>query len=642
MQNIRLNEYKVLLYRIFLVYVFYTISRLLFVAFNKELLQIESIGQLLRLCLYGLKFDTTIILYTNSLFIVLSLLPIKKLTEKPFQKFLFYLYFITNSIAIAFNFIDFVYYRFTFARSSINITESIENETNKTTLFSNFFTDYWYVFLLFFVSVFMWAKLYKLIKIHPKTYFKNNIYYISSAIIFLGIIPFCIAGIRGDFDHSTRPINVVDASNYVNNVAHANVVLNTPFCVVRTMSKQSFKKVNFVSEEIVDKKIKPFKQYHPEDSEMKKMNVVVFIMESFAREYSGAFNTKIESDTYQSYTPFLDSLASHSLIFDNAYTNGLKSIHAMPAVLAGIPSFKDAFTSSSYSNTEAESLVSVLNGLGYETTFFHGAPNGSMGFLGYSNILGYDAYKGMEEYGNDADFDGTWGIWDEPFFRYMKNELSKDSQPFFATLFSVSSHDPYRIPKQYEGKFPKGTVPIHQCIGYSDYALKQFFEEASKEDWFENTLFVITADHCNQIYEPEYFTTITRTAVPILFYMPNNSELQGIDSDWAQHIDIYPTVLHILGYNKPFRSWGRSLLNKEEVPPFVINYLNNQYQFMYGDYICLFDGQKPTGYYHKSDKNYTKNLIKENRPEFAEIELMCKSFLQNYFDKIVDRNLLGK
>src|SRR5690554_7580438 len=73
MQNIRLNEYKVLLYRIFLVYVFYTISRLLFVAFNKELLQIESIGQLLRLCLYGLKFDTTIILYTNSLFIVLSL-----------------------------------------------------------------------------------------------------------------------------------------------------------------------------------------------------------------------------------------------------------------------------------------------------------------------------------------------------------------------------------------------------------------------------------------------------------------------------------------------------------------------------------------------------------------------------------------
>lgn len=640
MQNIRLDEYKVFLYRIFLVYLFYTISRLLFVAFNTDLLQVESLGQLAKLCLYGLKFDTTIIIYTNSLFILLSLLPIKKITEKPFQKFLFYFYFITNSIATAFNFIDIIYYRFTFTRSTINITESIENESNKMTLFFNFFKDYWYVFLLFFVAIFVWIKLYKLVKIQPKTYTKKWVYYVSSVVLFLGIIPFCIAGIRGDFDHSTRPINIVDASNNVTNVAHANVVLNTPFCIVRTMSKKSFKKVNFVSEEVINEKTKPFKHYHSEGNEMQKMNVVIFIMESFAREYCGAFNTKLESKTYKSYTPFLDSLAQHSLIFDNAYTNGLKSIHAMPAVLAGIPSFKDAFTSSPYSNTESESLISVLNEQGYETTFFHGAPNGSMGFLGYSNILGYDHYKGMTEYGNDADFDGTWGIWDEKFFQYMKNELSKGEQPFFATVFSVSSHDPFKVPTQYEGKFPKGTVPIHQCIGYSDYALKRFFEEASKEEWFKNTLFVITADHCNQIYEEEYLKTLNRTAIPILFYMPNNPELKGIDSDWAQHIDIYPTILDILGYNKPFRSWGRSLLNKEEVPPFTINYLNNQYQFMYGDYICTFDGQKPTGYYHKTDKNYTKNLINKNKPEFEEIKIRCEAFIQNYFEKITERDLL--
>src|SRR5690606_20609424 len=123
------------------------------------------------------------------------------------------------------------------------------------------------------------------------------------------------------------------------------------------------------SEEVINEKIKPLKQYHFGNNEMKKMNVVVFIMESFAREYCGAFNTKLESKTYQSYTPFLDSLAQNSLIFDNAYTNGLKSIHAMPAILAGIPSFKDAYTSSPYSNTESESLISVLNAEGYTSTF---------------------------------------------------------------------------------------------------------------------------------------------------------------------------------------------------------------------------------------------------------------------------------
>lgn len=602
----------------------------------------NNVTELMKLCYFGLRFDTTIIIYINALFIVFSLIPIKRTTGKKYQKFLFYLYFIMNGMGTALNFIDFIYYRFTFSRSTVSITESIENETNKLTLFFNFLTNYWYVFLLFIITMWVWIKLYKLVKVQSKEYNYNWKYFVMSIVVLIGIIPFTIAGVRGDFDHSTRPINIVDASDNVKNVAHANVVLNTPFCVVRTFSKNSFKKVNFVSEAVIEEKIKPIKQYHSGSEEMKKLNVVVFIMESFAREYLGAFNTKLNSPTYVSYTPFLDSLAQKSLIFDNAYTNGFKSIHAMPAVLAGIPSFKDAFTSSAYSNTESESLVSVLNGAGYKTTFFHGAPNGSMGFLGYSSILGYDSYKGMKEYGNAADFDGTWGIWDEKFFQYMNNEMSKDSQPFFATVFSVSSHDPFKVPKEYEGKFPKGKVPLHQCIGYSDYALKRFFESASKQPWFENTLFVITADHCNQIYEKEYLKAVNHTAIPILFYAPGNPELKGIDSDWAQHIDIYPTVLDILGYNKPFRSWGRSLLNKTEVPPFVMNYNNNQYQFMYGDYICIFDGKKPTGYYHKNDKNLDKNLINEKRPEFQELKVRCEAFLQNYFGKIVDRNLLGK
>lgn len=602
----------------------------------------NNVTELMKLCYFGLRFDTTIIIYINALFIVFSLIPIKRTTGKKYQKFLFYLYFIMNGMGTALNFIDFIYYRFTFSRSTVSITESIENETNKLTLFFNFLTNYWYVFLLFIITMWVWIKLYKLVKVQSKEYNYNWKYFVMSIVVLIGIIPFTIAGVRGDFDHSTRPINIVDASDNVKNVAHANVVLNTPFCVVRTFSKNSFKKVNFVSEAVIEEKIKPIKQYHSGSEEMKKLNVVVFIMESFAREYLGAFNTKLNSPTYVSYTPFLDSLAQKSLIFDNAYTNGFKSIHAMPAVLAGIPSFKDAFTSSAYSNTESESLVSVLNGAGYKTTFFHGAPNGSMGFLGYSSILGYDSYKGMKEYGNDADFDGTWGIWDEKFFQYMNNEMSKDSQPFFATVFSVSSHDPFKVPKEYEGKFPKGKVPLHQCIGYSDYALKRFFESASKQPWFENTLFVITADHCNQIYEKEYLKAVNHTAIPILFYAPGNPELKGIDSDWAQHIDIYPTVLDILGYNKPFRSWGRSLLNKTEVPPFVMNYNNNQYQFMYGDYICIFDGKKPTGYYHKNDKNLDKNLINEKRPEFQELKVRCEAFLQNYFGKIVDRNLLGR
>ena len=162
----------------------------------------------------------------------------------------------------------------------------------------------------------------------------------------------------------------------------------------------------------------------------------------------GAFNQNSNIPNYVSYTPFLDSLASKSLVFDNAFANGRKSIHGMSSVLAGIPSFKDAFTSSPYANQKIESVVSVLNLEGYDTSFFHGAPNGSMGFLGFSNILGFDHYYGKTEFGNDALFDGFWGIWDLPFFQFTKETIDTKKTPFFSTIFTVTSHEPYIIPDE--------------------------------------------------------------------------------------------------------------------------------------------------------------------------------------------------
>src|SRR5690606_16437062 len=231
----------------------------------------------------------------------------------------------------------------------------------------------------------------------------------------------------------------------------------------------------------------------------------------------------------------------HSLIFSNAYANGSKSIHGMSSVLAGIPSFKNAFTSSSYSKQDIQSLVSTLDEMGYDTSFFHGAPNGSMGFLGFGNILGFEHYYGMKEYNNDTDFDGSWGIWDEPFFQFTKNTLDNKTEPFFSTIFTVSSHEPYIIPEKYEGKFPKGYRPMHQTVGYTDFAYKKFFEAAKKEPWFENTIFVITADHVNQIHYRDYYGKVmNRSAVPILFYKPDGTYV-GDNKELAQQIDIYPT-----------------------------------------------------------------------------------------------------
>lgn len=112
-----------------------------------------------------------------------------------------------------------------------------------------------------------------------------------------------------------------------------------------------------------------------------------------------------------------------------------------------------------------------------------------MGFDNFSKAAGIDNYIGQNEYvGNKADFDGSWGIYDEPYLQYIANYLDTVKSPFFAGIFTLSSHHPYKIPNEYSGKFPKGNIPILESIGYADYALQQFFDRISKSDWYKNTL----------------------------------------------------------------------------------------------------------------------------------------------------------
>ena len=631
----RIEEYKVLAYRLFLAYGFYGIARILFTIYNFELLGSPGFFEFLKLYYHGLMFDTAGILYVNAIFILLSIFPLRINTWNIFQKLQFCVYFLFNLTAYATNFIDFIYFKYILTRSTLASFESIQHESNKVILLFSFVKSYWHVFFLFIVLSIIWVYLYRLRKLKNKKPQNLFAYYGLSIVCFFVIITLIVGAIRGgDFKKSTRPINMVDANRHVNSSIQAGIVLNTPFCIIRTINKKSVKKVNYLPNEEVFQLAKPIKQYNGEINE--KPNVVLFIIESYGREYSGAFNPNTNIEGYKSYTPFIDSLARHSLIFTNAYANGNKSIHGMSSILSGIPSFKDAFTSSPYVNQKIESLVSVLESIGYHSSFFHGAENGSMGFLGYSNILGIDKYFGRNEYNNDSDFDGYWGIWDEPFFQFMKNKLDEEKEPFFSTVFTISSHEPYIIPEKYKNIFSEGDISMHKCVRYTDYALKRFFDEAKKESWFNNTIFVMVADHANLIYYSEYRKELNLNTVPILFYHPDG-RFSGVNNSLAQQIDIYPTILDMIGYDKTFRSWGRSLTSDKE-NPFVIKY-SGFYYFFYDNHVCCFDGEKVIGFYELSDASMKNNLINEKRDLMYFIEKKCKAFIQDYMNRIIDLNL---
>ncbi len=633
--SFRINEISILIYRIFLVYINYTFCRLLFVYFNNDLLQIDNFLQLTKLLYHGIRFDSMSIVYLNSIFILLSIIPFKINTSKIYQDVLIWIYFIFNGIGMLLNFIDFEYYRFNLNRLMSSFLEAIESEPNKSELILHYIFDYYHVLIIYLTFLFVWIFLYKMVKLKDQLSFRNKNYYLSSLFIFLFTAVFCVMGARGgDLKKSTRPITIIDAMDNVNNPQHADIILNTPFTILKTLFKKPFKLINKFNNDEILNELNTIKQYNRVLKDPSP-NVIIFILESMGREYWGSMNKERKIKDFIGFTPFLDSLAEHSLVFSNAFATSRKSIHAMPSILAGIPSFEISYTSTPYSKQKIESIVSIANSMDYNTSFFHGASNGSMGFLGFSNTLGFKNYYGRSEFNNDDEYDGYWGIWDEPFLQFTKETLDNKKQPFLATVFTITSHEPYVIPKKYDNRFNQGIIPMHKCVLYTDFSIKKFFDESKNSDWFKNTIFLFTADHSNKSYYPYYQKTINRFANPIMIYIPN-SEFKGEVNSLASHMDIYPTIVDLIGYKKPFRSWGKSLVTPDDLNSIVVNYLGGGSYFIMNDsLISVHNGEKAIGFYDIQDKNFKDNLIHKRNKKMNDLERKGSIFLQDYFNRII-------
>ena len=181
-------------------------------------------------------------------------------------------------------------------------------------------------------------------------------------------------------------------------------------------------------------------------------------------------------NNYKGYTPFLDSLIKESLVFTNAYSNGYRSLDAIPAAITSIPCLMDdPIITSVYSNNTFTTLPNLLKEKNYYSAFFHGGTNGTLGLDGFAKLLGFQDYFGRTEYNNDDDFDNYWGIYDEPFLQFMNKKLDEFPQPFLVMEFTLSSHYPYSMPSKYENTFKEGSLKIHRVVRYTDNALRHFF-----------------------------------------------------------------------------------------------------------------------------------------------------------------------
>ena len=632
-------------WNLFLVFLLYQFARCIYWLENASYLHYS-----LEVFWGGLVFDTSAILYTNALWVLLMLFPWYRKEAPVYHRFCKGLYLVVNGITFAMNLADAAYFPYTMRRTTTSVFGEFSNEGNLGRIMGMEFLNHWYLVLLFVLvmTLLWWA--YQTPRLDYRKITRKLRYHVVCLVSLLLFVPFCIAGMRGGFTTAVRPITISNANQYVDSPKDAALVLNTPFAMIRTIGKSVFTVPTYFSDDhelaaIYTPLHLPSSTLHLPPSTQK--NIVILIVESFGREYIGALNKHLDEGHYQGYTPYVDRLISQSTTFRYSFCNGRKSIDGMPSILCSIPMFVEPFILTPASMNDFTGLAGILADEGYETAFFHGAQNGSMGFQAFARKTGFQKYYGRTEYeaakGTD-DFDGTWAIWDEPFLQFYAEEMSKMKEPFMTAVFTASSHHPFAIPEQYKTQFPEGVLEIHKCIRYTDMAIGKFLETAKKQKWFDNTIFVLTSDHTNMSNHAEYQTDLGGFASPIVIYDPQHPEGEMQDKI-AQQIDIMPTLLGLLGYQKPYLAFGIDLFQTPAEDTWAVNYLNGIYQYVKDGHVLQFDGQQVKAVYALSDSLMQQNLQSQHKPQSSNISLQTKelkAIIQQYMSRMVhDRLSIG-
>lgn len=636
------------LINICVAFAIYAIARLAFLLENWHYFANDlSFRQLSTLFYGGYIFDRSAIVYTNALYIVLMLFPLWLKERRGYHLFCKWLFVIVNGLALVINLCDAVYFPFTLRRTTTNVFSEFSHESNLADIFLTQTLNHWYLLLLAIVVIGLTCRLYRKPRLSHEQFSstRHRVRFAVSQIVILALIaPLCIGACRGGLSSGIRPITINNANQYVQHPTECALVLNTPFSLIRTIGKNVFEIPNYyASLSSAERVFSPIHQPKPTHA-FKRKNVVILIVESFGREYIGAFNHWLENGQYKGYTPHVDSLIGKSMVFKHSFCNGRKSIDGMPSVLCGIPMFKEPFVLTSASMNDYTGIAGLLRAEGYSTAFFHGANRGSMGFLALANKIGFEQYHGRQDYaqdprfGGDADFDGHWGIWDEPFLQYWATKIGEMRQPFMTACFTVSSHTPFVIPDKYKAVYPEGKLPIHKCIRYTDMAIGRFFETASKQPWYKNTIFVILSDHTNQSDHAEYQTDIGGFSSPFILFDPSGEIKPGMRDGIAQQIDVLPTVLSALGYDKPFLSFGCDLLTTPTNQTYAVNYLNGIYQYCKYGYVLQFDGQRTRAIYALDDRLMQHNLIGKIGQQ-AQMERELKAIIYQYMYRMANDKL---
>ena len=597
----------------------YSLARLVFFGSNLSYFSQQSSENIALAFVHGLRFDLASLMMINAplLLLVLIASPIKRFS--PALPKLMSIWFLLSNIPLLLsNFSDAAYFPFTGRRSGLEVAAMLPDMMDQT---RQLFGQFWPLMLIAFgfVALLIWATRW-LNQKSPRAQV-NILVYSSLVICFLALT---VLSIRGGLQR--KPIRAIHAYSWPD-AELGPLVLNTSFTLIKQKGSQ-LKTVDFFSSDAkARQELSP--AITPPSSKPSKDNVVIIILESLGLEYFAPPFGKV------GYAPFLQSLSEQGTFFANGFANGRRSIDAVPSILAGIPSLmSEPFVRSPYQGDTLYGIGNILKEHGYKTWFFHGAKNGSMYFDAITERLGMDNYMGKNEYDNDDDFDGNWGIFDEPFLQFMAQQLKQSPTPFLASVFTLSSHNPYTLPEQYQGKIAKGEIPMHSVVRYTDIALQHFFNTIKTAPWYKDTLFVITSDHTSDNFDPDFATPLGRHRIPIILYHPQGKMKSQVRFDIAQQLDIPATIVDYLNIDAGDKllPFGESLLKTKRQGGAFFKELNDYWLVENSNYIRMDQSLQ-------FSEAQALPFIGQKSEEKSQLKQKLKAYTQLYHNGLINNSL---
>jgi len=321
-----------------------------------------------------------------------------------------------------------------------------------------------------------------------------------------------------------------------------------------------------------------------------RLNVIVIVEESMSGEYLKAFGCK------NGLTPNLDRLARKSLFFTNVYAAGTRTVRGLEAVNLAIPPLPGSSLIKRPHNENFFSWGTLMKNRGYDTKFIY-AGHGYFDNMNYFfSHNGFAIIDKMDFSRGEVTFDNAWGACDEDLFRKVIKEANGSfaaKKPFFSVVMTTSNHRPFT--------YPDGKIDIPSKEGrnggvkYADYAIGKLLENAKKQPWFNDTMFVIVADHCAGSAR-KVALPIKNYQIPLLIYAPEHIRPQKIDT-MASQIDVAPTVLGLLNFSYTTKFLGKDILKMgdSEGRAFISTY--EKLGYLKDDKLVILDPKKKIEYY---------------------------------------------